>query len=112
MKTKPVESASVETDRRQSQRKRFLGKIEIEWGSAMLAGTVRDIGPQGLFVEIEPPLWVGARFMARLIVSPVLVLDCVVRRVEPGAGIAVTFDISDDCGRSHLESLLATLPPV
>ena len=68
--------------------------MEIEWGAAVLTGIVRDIGPRGLFVELTPPLWVGAAFRARLIVNPVLLLDCTVVRVEPGKGIAVVFEVA------------------
>lgn len=85
--------------------------LEIEWGSAMLSGVVRDIGPRGLFVEVSPPLWVGARFRARLMVKPLLALDCTVVRVEPGAGIAVVFEIPEEAGRTQLENLLMGLSP-
>lgn len=97
-------------ERRQFHRKSYRGKLEIEWGSATLVGTVQDIGPQGLFVELTPPLWVGATFRARLILNPVLLLNCTVRRVEPGRGIAVTFDPAEDSGKAQLSSLLAALP--
>jgi hypothetical protein len=99
-----------EIERRQFGRKKFRGKLEIEWGSAILTGTVRDIGPEGLFVELTPPLWLGATFRASLIVNPKLELDCTVRRIEPGVGIAVTFDASGDGGKERLEALLASLP--
>jgi hypothetical protein len=39
-----------------------------------------------------------------------LELDCTVRRIEPGVGIAVTFDASRDGGKERLEALLASLP--
>ena len=84
----------------------------MEWGSALLTGEVRDIGPRGLFVELKPPLWVGAAFRARLILDPVLLLDCTVARVEPGTGIAVVFEVAEESGKSQLESLLVSLPAV
>ena len=83
----------------------------MEWGSAILTGDVRDIGPRGLFVEMTLPLWVGARFHARLIVSPAFVLDCTVARVEAGTGIAVLFEVSEQSGKAQLEALLMSLPP-
>ena len=101
-----------DTNRRQFNRKKFLGKLEIEWGSAVLNGTVQDVGPQGLFVELIPPLWMGATFRARLILNPVLHLVCTVRRIEPGRGIGVTFDLPEESGKTQLEALLATLPQV
>ena len=103
---------STHAERRQFNRRQFRGKIEIVWGSATLTGTVLDIGPRGLFVELTPPLWVGARFLARLIVNPILPLDCTVRRAEPGRGIALSFDVLEKNGKAQVEALLATLPPV
>ena|ERR1700722_9338042 len=97
-------------DRRQFNRKQFRAKVEIEWGSTTLTGTVRDIGPRGLFVELIPPLWVGATFRARLIVHPVVELDCTVRRVEPGVGIAISFNLQEESTKIQLEALLANLP--
>jgi len=97
-------------ERRHEQRRKYIGKIEIEWGSATLIGTVRDIGPQGLFIDLTPELWLGATFFARLVVQPVLLLDCKVKRVEPGRGIGVTFAIPEENGKAQLEALLAALP--
>jgi hypothetical protein len=110
MTTQPLEPAPVETERRHFQRRKFRGILEIEWGAAVLKGTVRDIGPRGLFVELLPPLWIGAAFRARLNLNPVLPLDCTVARVEPGTGVAVVFDFAEESGRTQLESLLASLP--
>jgi len=102
--------APVQSERRQFNRRKLLESIEIEWGSSTLTGMVRDIGPQGLFVELTPPLWVGATFFARLAVDPPLRLNCTVRRVEPGMGIAVTFELPEESGKGQLEKLLAQLP--
>ena len=110
MSTEPPVDASAPTERRQFNRRRLVGTIEIEWGSSILTGLVRDIGPQGLFVEITPPLWVGATFLARLAVDPPLQLNCTVRRVEPGSGIAVTFELPEESGKVQLATLLAQLP--
>ena len=84
--------------------------MEIEWGSTVLNGTVRDIGPRGLFVELAPPLWLGAAFRARLITNPVLLLDCTVVRIEPGKGVAVVFEVPEDTGKAQLEGLLVRSP--
>ncbi|MCU1342596.1 MAG: hypothetical protein JWN92_2019 [Candidatus Acidoferrum typicum] len=112
MTTEPPVDAPGQTERRQYNRRRLVGTIEIEWGSSTLTGLVRDIGPQGLFVELTPPLWVGATFFARLVVDPPLQLNCTVRRVEPGTGIAVTFELAEESGKAQLEKLLAQLPKV
>jgi PilZ domain-containing protein len=111
MTTQPVEEVTTKTERRRFHRKKFRGKLEMEWGSAVLIGDVRDIGPGGLFVEVTPPLWVGARFRARLVLNPPLLLDCTVTRVEPGTGIGVAFEVAEKSGNARLEALLVSLPP-
>jgi hypothetical protein len=112
MTSEPPANAPASTDRRQSNRRKFQGMVEIEWGSSTLTGAVRDIGPQGFFVELTPSLWVGATFFARLALDPPIQLNCTVRRVEPGKGFAVAFDLLEESGKAQLERLLATLPQV
>jgi hypothetical protein len=109
MTTTPLTETASKTERRHAQRRKFTGKIEMEWGSATLVGRVRDIGPSGLFIEIMPPLWLGARFVGRLALQPVLVLDCTVLRVEPEKGIAVSFSPQQESGQKQLEGLLSAL---
>ncbi len=111
MTTQPMDEVTTKTERRHFQRRKFRGTLEMEWGSATLTADVRDIGPRGLFVELMPPLWVGARFRARLILNPVLLLDCTVARVEPGMGIAVVFEVAEESGKAQLEALLVSLSP-
>jgi hypothetical protein len=112
MTAQPLETVTAKVERRHFLRRKFRGKLEMEWGSAVLSGEVRDIGPRGLFVELAPPLWVGAAFRARLILNPILLLDCTVARVEPGTGIGVVFELAEESGRAQLESLLESLPAV
>ncbi len=108
MTTQPIDGAAGD-NRRHELRKKFDGSIEIDWGSAILSGTVRDIGPRGLFVEMPLPLWIGATFRARLNVNPVLALDCRVARVEPQKGIGIVFEVVEESGKSQLEALLTSL---
>ncbi len=110
MTSEPQERAPDRVERRLFNRRKFRGTIEIEWGSSVLKGLVRDIDPQGLFVELSPPLWVGARFSSRLVLEPPIQMNCTVRRVEPETGFAVTFDPPEESGKAQLETLLATLP--
>jgi hypothetical protein len=110
MTSEPPVDAPPQTERRQFNRRKLMETLEIEWGSSTLTALVRDIGPQGLFVELTPPLWVGATFFARLAVDPPLRLNCTVRRVEPGTGIAVTFELPEESGKAQIERLLAQLP--
>jgi hypothetical protein len=104
--------APVPSDRRKFGRRKFMGTLEIEWGSSMLVGVVRDIGPNGLFVLMTQPLWIGATFSARLMLNPPLPLKCTVRRVEPGTGIGVTFDTLDERTNAQLQELFVKLPQV
>jgi hypothetical protein len=110
MKSTPLAEKPSKPERRHTQRRKFSGKIEIEWGSAVLTGTVQDIGPSGLFIELTPPLWLGATFVGHLAVQPVLVLDCTVTRVEPEKGMAVSFSLREESGKKQLEELLAASP--
>jgi hypothetical protein len=112
MTTQPADKSAAKAERRQSQRRKYRGKLEMEWGSIVLTGDVRDVAPGGLFVDLVPPLWVGAAFRARLMVNPVLLLDCTVVRVEPGKGMGVTFAVVKESGKAQLETLLESLPPV
>ncbi len=109
MTIQPPGESAEKSERRIFQRRKFHANLEIEWGSAILRGTIRDIGPSGLFVELTPPLWVGAAFRARLILNPALSLDCTVARVEPGTGIGVVFEVPEEGGRAQLEALLMSL---
>ena len=111
MNTRPLGETPDKSERRDFQRRKFQGNLDIEWGSAILKGTVRDIGPRGLFVEMSPPLWIGAAFRARLNLNPELWLDCTVARVEPGAGIGVAFEIREEGARAQFEALLMSLSP-
>jgi hypothetical protein len=106
----PPTNASTGIERREFNRRKLREVFEIEWGSSTLTGMVRDIAPQGLFVELTPPLWLGASFSARLMLNPILQMNCTVRRVEPGKGNGVTFDLPQESGKAQLEILLANLP--
>jgi len=108
METHP--DAPRATERRLTRRCVFDGSLEIEWGSSILNARVSVISTNGMFVNIDQPLWVGARFEGRLGLKPPLVLHCEVRRVVPGQGMRVTFRVSDQQGAQRLEALVATLP--
>src|ERR1700687_11601 len=100
MTTEPPDDAPAGPERREFNRRRLIGTLEIEWGSSTLTALVRDIGPHGLFVELTPPLWVGATFVARLLKDPPLALNCQGRRVEPGRVIAAAFERPEDSGKA------------
>lgn len=96
-------------ERRRSHRYAFDAALEMEWGSAILHGRVCDISATGMFIAADDPLWVGATYSARLALEPPLRLDCEVRRVEPGRGMAVTLVVPDAEDRARFAALLGSL---
>jgi hypothetical protein len=104
-----VEHPPRRLERRWAPRYSFRAELEIEWGSALLRARTRDISANGMFIESTDPLWVGAGFTARLALDnrPVQ-MDCSVKRVEPGRGMAVTVSVS---GEQHqrFEELISSL---
>jgi hypothetical protein len=96
-------------ERRIAPRYSYDAQLEIEWGSAKLPGRVRDISPGGMFIEMEDPLWLGARFAATWSLEIPLQIECEVRRVEPTRGVGVAFTIPDPAGRERMATLLESL---
>jgi len=96
-------------ERRYEPRFPYHAGLEIEWGSTILKGHVREISSDGMFIEMDDPLWVGATFQARLVLNPPLTLHCVVRRVEPGRGIGASVKTTEADGDSRLKALLNSL---
>lgn len=96
-------------ERRRSPRYPYKAILEIEWGSARLRGRTRDISESGMFIESEDVLWVGAGFRARLATDRPMWMDCSVKRVEPGHGMGVTVQLSEDQSQQHYQDLLAKL---
>lgn len=97
--------ARKQVERRRVPRKKCDIGIEIEWGAAKLKGRIREISMEAFFVELDQPLWVGAKFAALLDFSQSVRLECVVKRVEPGRGMAVSFS-SADLGPAAIVSLV------
>jgi hypothetical protein len=83
--------------------------IAIEWGAAVLHGAVKEVSNTGMFVELEDPLWIGASFAATAALDQPVVLDCVVRRVEPQRGMGLSFAVSQETGRAVVTQLLERL---
>ena len=97
------------TDRRWAPRYSFRADLEIEWGSAVLRGSTRDISASGMFIEAVDPLWVGAGFTARLGLERPLRLECSVKRIEPGRGMGVSVSVSEAESQKLFEDLLSSL---
>ncbi len=105
----PANRLTSRTERRRAPRYPLQVPLELEWGSARLQGRVRDISTSGMFIEITDPLWVGATFAAQLGSEPPLRVECSVRRVEPGAGMGVTFLGPGDLARVRIADLLESM---
>jgi len=105
-----VEHPPRRLERRWAPRYSFRAELEIEWGSALLRARTRDISANGMFIESTDPLWVGAGFTARLALDnrPVQ-MDCSVKRVEPGRGMAVTVSVSGEQHKRFEEELISSL---
>ncbi len=101
--------AASQIERRRTRRYAFRAALELEWGSALLQGRVRDVSDHGMFIETHDPLWIGASFLARLMLPEPLNVECAVRRVEPGRGMAVTFVVDEPRGRAQWVALLGVL---
>lgn len=96
-------------ERRWAPRYTFRADLEIEWGSAVLRGSTRDISASGMFIEAVDPLWIGAGFTARMNLEHPVRLDCFVKRVEPGRGMGVSVALSESESQQLYQSLLSSL---
>ena len=96
-------------ERRWAPRYVFRADLEIEWGSAVLRGSTRDISANGMFIESPDTLWVGAGFSARLGLANPVKVDCSVKRVEPGRGMAVSVTVPEQGHQKQYLDLLASL---
>ena len=96
-------------DRRRFPRYQFPAHLEIEWGSAKLKARIRDISADGMFIESEDVLWVGAGFRACIPAERPVWLDCSVTRVEPGRGMGVSVAPAEDDSLREYHELLAKL---
>ena len=101
--------SSRRQERRWAPRYSFRADLEIEWGSAVLRGSTRDISASGMFIEAADPLWVGAGFTARLNLNHTVRLDCFVKRIEPGNGMGVSVAVSESESQKHFQDLLSSL---
>jgi hypothetical protein len=100
---------SRRTERRRAARFAFRTELDIEWGSAVLRGSTRDLSASGMFIEAADTLWIGAGFTARLKLEQPVQLDCSVKRVEPGRGMGVSVDLSKAESHQRYNDLLARL---
>jgi hypothetical protein len=83
--------------------------VEIGWGAEVLKGVTRDIGETGMFIETDRPLWLRAEFTARVHLGELIEVDCIVRRVEPGIGMAVQFKDLPEAEKEQIETFIRKL---
>jgi hypothetical protein len=101
--------SSRRLERRWAPRYSFRANLEIEWGSAVLRASTRDISSNGMFIEAVDPLWIGAGFTARLNLDRPLRMDCSVKRIEPGRGMGVSIALSESESQKLYQDLLSSL---
>ena len=98
-----------QSDRRWEPRDSFRANLLIEWGSAVLRASTRDITSNGMFIESADPFRIGAGFTAYLVLDRSLEVDCSVKRIEPGPGMGVAVTLSDGQHEPRYQDLLASL---
>ena len=101
--------SSRRSERRWAPRFAFCADLEIEWGSAVLRGSTRDISSNGMFIQTADTLWVGAGFTASLKLDRPVKVDCFVKRVEPGQGMGVSVTMSESQHQERFQNLLSSL---
>lgn len=104
-----VDHPARRLERRWAPRYSFRADLDIEWGSAVLRASTRDISANGMFIEAVDPLWIGAGFTARLNLERPLKLDCFVKRIEPGHGMGVAVAVAESESQKLFQDLLSTL---
>jgi hypothetical protein len=97
-------------ERRWAPRYSFRADLAIEWGSVVLRASTRDVSSNGMFIESNDPLWVGAGFTAHLsFEQQPLKVDCFVKRIEPGRGMGVAVTLREELHEKRYQDLLASL---
>ncbi len=100
---------SRRNERRWAPRYSFRANLEIEWGSAILRASTRDISTNGMFIESPDPLWIGAGFTAHLVLDRRVKVDCSVKRIEPGLGMGVSVTLAEKQNEQSYQKLLDSL---
>lgn len=97
------------SERRKYTRYGFQSDVEIVAGSETRRAFITDISMGGMFVVTDAPLLVGTPCAVRLLFTPPLELECIVRRIMPGKGMGVEITRPSDVARVRLERLLTSL---
>lgn len=100
-----AETNARRLERRWAPRYSFRAGLEIEWGSAVLRASTRDVSASGMFIESADPLWIGAGFSANLQLDRPVRVDCRVRRVVPGHGMGVSVSVTQEQQQTYQQLL-------
>jgi PilZ domain len=93
-------------ERRRHPRYPCVADVKITWGEVALDAQLRDISLSGMYLETAEPLWARAEFSARILLPEVLLVNCIVRRMDKGKGMVVEFtDLSSET-RMNLQHLV------
>jgi hypothetical protein len=95
--------------KRKSLKYKFDEAVTIRLGGDVLSGRVREISHDEMFIEIANLLCIGAAFSAQLVAQKPILLECVVRWVEPRRGMGVRIVAPGAEGRKRFAALLDRL---
>src|SRR5258707_3865929 len=98
-------------ERRSAARYQFSADIEIEWCAKKVWGRVRNISRNGMFIDLPDQPALNAAFPANLALNEPLRVECVVRRIVPQHGVAVSISIPEEQARKRFAALLFALGP-
>lgn len=98
--------------RRKFIRFKFHADAEIVRGSTKTACRVTDISRGGMFIQVPTPPREGSTFLLRLALNVPLRVTCLVRRVVPGVGVGVTFEVGTREKKRFDALLLALTDPM
>ncbi|MGH9710200.1 MAG: PilZ domain-containing protein [Candidatus Acidiferrales bacterium] len=95
-----------ESERRRHARYPCKAQVKITWGEVTLDAVLRDISASGMYLETHEPLWARAEFSARVLLPEMLLVECIVRRVDVGKGMVVEFTELSQEARMNLNHLI------
>jgi hypothetical protein len=98
-----ADTSARRLERRWAPRYDFRATLDIEWGSALLRASTRDISSNGMFIESADPLWIGAGFTASLQLDQPVKVVCSVKRIEPGRGMGVSVSFPEQQHETYLQ---------
>jgi hypothetical protein len=96
-------------ERRRFPRYGFQADVEINMEGKRYRSFLTDVSVGGVFIVARNPLWVGAEFELRILLSEPIGARCQVRRVALGQGMGAMFLELSRESRERLDALLKML---